>query len=401
MFSVDNFYTFFNSYYGWDSQKTVPWIFRPHGSKRLEESYPLLHGNVEFFINKALIMHDQENFSHEDSLYIYRQYLIENKKWSPSWQALQDGELFLAKFRSCSWPIFCHSEKNSDDIKWLENIGCIPCYYFWHGLISRDWFRHWKYHGSFQKPQVWKKRFLLYIRDCSGTRSYRMDIKKQLYKFKTQIDCDWDGTKNITSDFSAKISMDDAKDTAIHLVAETLFDQSKIHVTEKVFKPMVMKQPFILFATPGTLDYLKGYGFRTFDSVWDESYDNEKNPTIRMEKVVKLVTDLYQKTDSEFKDLMDQCQEIIDHNQQHFFSQSFENQLLDELHSNMQIALEIQHDRWLNDVGGSWFFVYDSMKKRNLKMPVLFEKDTHEVIAKIKNQYPERYQRLKEKYLWC
>ena len=34
-------------------------------------------------------------------------------------------------------------------------------------------------------------------------------------------------------------------------------------------------------------------------------------------------------------------------------------------------------------------------------MPVLFEKDTHEVIAKIKNQYPERYQRLKEKYLWC
>ena len=228
-----------------------------------------------------------------------------------------------------------------------------------------------------------------------------MDIKKQLYKFKTQIDCDWDGTKNITSDFSAKISMDDAKDTAIHLVAETLFDQSKIHVTEKVFKPMVMKQPFILFATPGTLDYLKGYGFRTFDSVWDESYDNEKNPTIRMEKVVKLVTDLYQKTDSEFKDLMDQCQEIIDHNQQHFFSQSFENQLLDELHSNMQIALEIQHDRWLNDVGGSWFFVYDSMKKRNLKMPVLFEKDTHEVIAKIKNQYPERYQRLKEKYLWC
>ena len=161
MFSVDNFYTFFNSYYGWDSQKTVPWIFRPHGSKRLEESYPLLHGNVEFFINKALIMHDQENFSHEDSLYIYRQYLIENKKWSPSWQALQDGELFLAKFRSCSWPIFCHSEKNSDDIKWLENIGCIPCYYFWHGLISRDWFRHWKYHGSFQKPQVWKKRFIL------------------------------------------------------------------------------------------------------------------------------------------------------------------------------------------------------------------------------------------------
>ena len=406
MFSVDNFYKFFDSYYGWNAKKIVPWIFIPHGSKNLGNSYGLLEDDyfeiskIPYFMNKVLVMHDQESFFHEDSLYIYRQYLVESKK-SPAWQNLEDWEIFLGKLRSCSWPIICHSEKNSKDIQWLEDFGCIPCHYFWHGLIARDWFRHWKYHGSFQHPRSWEKRFLLYIRDCSGKRSYRSKVKNLLSGYQDQIDCDWHGQKNITSDFSAKICIEDAHRTAIHLVSETLFDESKIHATEKVFKPMVMKQPFILFATAGTLDYLKSYGFQTFDSVWDEKYDLEKNPTKRMKKVVKLITDLYHKTDSEFNDIMNKCQQIVDHNQQHFFSQSFENQLLNELHTNMETAMKIQHDRWLEDVGGGWFAVVDSVKKRNIEIPDEFEKQTYQIIAAMKSQYPDRYLKLKKRYPWC
>ena len=40
-----------------------------------------------------------------------------------------------------------------------------------------------------------------------------------LYDVKDQVDTDWDNVSNITSDFSAKISVEDAQNTAVHLVA--------------------------------------------------------------------------------------------------------------------------------------------------------------------------------------
>ena len=194
MFSVDNFYEFFNSCYGLKSKNIVPWSFRPHGSKNLAESFPLIekypHASMELAelqISNALIMHDQESFFHDHCMHIYRTDLLGNKK-NPAWQEMTNEELFLQKWRTCSWPIFCHSEKNSKDIAWVEQTGCIPCYYFWHGLIARDWFRHWKHYNNLQNQSTWQKRFLLYIRDCSGTRSYRSDIKNRLYELKDQID---------------------------------------------------------------------------------------------------------------------------------------------------------------------------------------------------------------------
>ena len=407
MFSVDNFYEFFNSCYGSKSKNIVPWIFRPHGSKNLAESFPLIekhpHASMELAelqISNALIMHDQESFFHDHCMHIYRTDLLCNKK-NPAWQEMTNEELFLQKWRTCSWPIFCHSEKNSKDIAWVEQTGCIPCYYFWHGLIARDWFRHWKHYNNLQNQSTWQKRFLLYIRDCSGTRSYRSDIKNRLYELKDQIDTDWDRTRNLSSDFSAKISMEDGQNTAIHLVAETLFDESKIHVTEKVFKPMVMEQPFILFSAPHTLEYLRNYGFRTFDHIWDESYDQEKNPSVRMDKIINLIKKLCNKSNTEFQDIIFHCREIIDHNKKYFFSDRFEEILLNELHYNMQIAIQEQQNRSVIDPGGSIFFVYDNIIKKNISISPHLKEDMRNIIAVMSTQYPKRYQLIKQKYPWC
>jgi hypothetical protein len=143
MFSVDNFYDFFKSHYGWERARMSPWIFRTHGSKNLSDVHSLvekrLHTelpSMEFSLNNALILHDQEPFAVCDSLYIYRHSFLENKK-DPLFLHMTDQELFLQGWRSCSWPIFCHSEKNSEDIAWIEKIGCGPCYYFWHAHYQR------------------------------------------------------------------------------------------------------------------------------------------------------------------------------------------------------------------------------------------------------------------------
>lgn len=402
MFSVDNFYEFFKSYYGSKKTDILPWIFLPHGSKKLETAVPFLPID-EYDIsqpNNTLIFHDQESFFHDDSLHIYRNYLMNNKNQA-AWQEMTDRELFLHKWRSCSWPIFCHSEKDSSDIKWVEDTGCIPCYYFWHGLISRDWFRHWKHHADIDARENWKKRFLLYIRDFSGTRSYRVKVKQELCSLKDQIESNWTDTLNTPSDFSAKIIPQDAQNTAIHIVAETVFTDSKIHVTEKIFKPMVMKQPFIVFAGPGTLQYLKSYGFRTFDSVWNESYDLENNAEIRLDKILHLINYLYHQPAKEFHSIMNQCREIVDHNHRHFFSDAFEKQMLDELHVNVGLAIQEQQRRSVIDPGGSLFFLRDSVTKRGLKLADNLEKIVQNTIEISKNLYPDRYQLLKSQYDWC
>jgi hypothetical protein len=407
MFSVDNFYEFFKAHYGWEKFRISPWIFRTHGSKNLSDVHSLvekrLHTelpNMEFPLNNALVLHDQEPFAVDDLLYIYRQSFLENKK-DPLFLQLTDQELFLQRWRSCSWPIFCHSEKNSSDIAWIEKIGCIPCYYFWHALIARDWFRHWKHREDMHNNASWKQRFLLYIRDCSGTRTYRSQVKNMLYDIKDQIDADWDNTRNVTADFSAKISVEDAQNTAVHLIAETVFSDSKIYVTEKTFKPMVMKQPFIVFAGPGTLQYLKNYGFRTFDCVWDESYDLEQDHDMRLAKIVKIIKDLSAKSDNEFKTIIEQCKEIVDHNHRYFFSDIFENVLLDELHANMRAAITEQQRKTCLDPGGSLFSIYDSMLKRKISIPLIMETNMKYIIDAMKSRYPKRYQLAKQKYPWC
>jgi hypothetical protein len=222
-----------------------------------------------------------------------------------------------------------------------------------------------------------------------------------LYDIKDQVDTDWDNSRNITADFSAKISVEDAQNTAIHLVAETIFHESKIHVTEKTFKPIVMKQPFIVFSGPGTLQYLKSYGFRTFDCIWDESYDLEQDHDTRLEKIINIIKDLSRKSDKEFENIIDKCREIVDHNHRHFFSDVFEDMLLNELHSNVKEAIKEQQNKTCVDPGGSFFYAYDSMLQRKISIPSEIKRYMECMIDAMKRRYPERYQMIKLKYPWC
>ena len=85
---------------------------------------------------------------------------------------------------------------------------------------------------------------------------------------------------------SASADIPREQDAFWHVVTETVFYHSKMHLTEKIFKPIVNKQPFMLLAAPDNLAYLKSYGFKTFDSVIDEDYDICQDNQERINKVV-------------------------------------------------------------------------------------------------------------------
>ena len=63
------------------------------------------------------------------------------------------------------------------------------------------------------------------------------------------------------------------QNSLVHITAESYFFERKIHLTEKTYKPIAYKQPFIMLSSPGSLKHLKDLGFKTFSDFWDESYD--------------------------------------------------------------------------------------------------------------------------------
>lgn len=79
-----------------------------------------------------------------------------------------------------------------------------------------------------------------------------------------------------------------------NLVIETNFDmdQHSWFLTEKTLKAMLCGVPFVVAATPGFLQGLRRMGFKTYDSIWDESYDNILDHQQRLCAIIQLCDDL-------------------------------------------------------------------------------------------------------------
>ena len=64
-------------------------------------------------------------------------------------------------------------------------------------------------------------------------------------------------------------------DAWINVVTEAFpFVEQDLFITEKTFKPMLQLQPFMIQGNRHTLARLRDYGYHTFSSLWDESYDD-------------------------------------------------------------------------------------------------------------------------------
>ena len=140
---------------------------------------------------------------------------------------------------------------------------------------------------------------------------------------------------------SADIS-DESTDALWHVVPETVFYDDSLHLTEKIFKPIVIRRPFMLVGGVGNLAYLKSYGFKTFDRWIDESYDNETDPEARLRMVSDQLD--YLRT-QDITQMHEQMQEVLEYNHQHFYGK-FKEIIVDELLGNFKKQVNwYNHDR--------------------------------------------------------
>ena len=105
--------------------------------------------------------------------------------------------------------------------------------------------------------------------------------------------------------------------SCINIVTETSFQDNELFISEKILKPIIGYQPFIVLGPQYYLKELKKLGFKTFDSIWDESYDNEEDFKKRYEKVLKLVLKINEKDISEVNEMYKSVKDICIYNRNH------------------------------------------------------------------------------------
>lgn len=106
--------------------------------------------------------------------------------------------------------------------------------------------------------------------------------------------------------------------SSYNIVSET-HDFGETFVTEKIWKPMLMEQIFVVHSKPQYLQKLREMGFKTFNNLFDESYDNEQDGDKRIDSIVKLCKFL---KDQKAEQLYKESESIRKHNSKHFFETS-------------------------------------------------------------------------------
>ena len=363
MFSVDNFYNYLNHYLQCKKKDAVLKTFTPHGSRLLKDiiipSYQTCKSKPYRFASQ-LAMFDQEPIEMEyfiDWINFDPDSFPEDYEYNATgdlYKNLSPEEFIFRHFSSVGQSILCHSERNSLEVALFEQNGFKTVHYFYHGLIAQDWFRHWAHYEMQTSSNA--KRLGMYCRDATGSRAYRLDLLEKLvpykdnlyynlqdpiYKLRPMLNVHYESTdEQYNSAASATIVIEDTEKFDIQLVPETLFRTQKTHLTEKVFKPIAMQQPFIVVGPPNSLEYLKSYGFQTFSKYWDESYDKILDANERMDAIIQVVDRISSMGEREYKMMLRSVRGIAMYNRQRFYSGQFTQIMLNELHVNLGKAFD-------------------------------------------------------------
>ena len=244
-----------------------------------------------------------------------------------------------------SGKIVLHSEIGTEPDK-IKQQGWVPVYWFSHAyLCSEFYFRHYR---KLKMVTNYSCRPIVYpwLSTNRLLRQHRVDFLELLDLTKgcySLLNPDPNGLTfsgpvparsfDEHGNHSAEIKMDALtpwNTSFLHVVSETVW-QDRIHFTEKIFKPVVLHQPFVVLQAPGSLEYLRSYGFQTFGNWWDESYDNIQDPNERLRAIADIVNwiatqDLYS--------MREEMSGVLEHNFRHFY-ENIPDLVLNELRANL------------------------------------------------------------------
>ena len=287
--------------------------------------------------------------------------------------------------------ILVTTERDSDALNYVtEKFGFITCYGFFHIFAAHDWFRGYQFDSRIIPVgnRLLKKKFIIFNRLTGNARIYRSlfvgelaqrkliesgyvsysdvcpehghyshnldqavdtykldvnyvnNIKQALDTLSHPMRIDYPDKDSIPNHSMVLSAVDQCMETFLHVVTETCYWERKCHLTEKIFKPIILRQPFVLLGCARNLEYFKSYGFKTFDRWWDESYDYIEDPVKRLQAVAAVVEYIASLTLGQLTVMLQEMEAVLEYNYRLFNSQEFLDRAWKELTDNLKIAVE-------------------------------------------------------------
>jgi hypothetical protein len=366
------------------------YLFRPHGSKEISDLIMYRQYNNDETCSIHVIFHDQELLDNDNyftticpNSKVYSDEDLSKSRHTIKMNNVRINLLF-AKANILNnrliydtskqiWnkTILIHSDWGSSKLPILADFNFI-CVFLWsHALIALDWFRY-ALHDPLLLKTLPSHKFLIYCRDWTGTREYRLKFQELMIAAEllpysiTSIHKSIDGVsiKDFTpvnpafrvtntkifdklndnsyhSNSSAVYSALDFNKTDISIILETVFDVDFVHLTEKTLRAFACGHPFILVAPQNSLKFLRTHGFKTFEPIINEDYDNESDPLCRLHMVIDSMTKLNQLPIAQYDNAISTLNEIAKFNKAHFFSNAFFDLVTTQYKDSMNDAVEL------------------------------------------------------------
>ena len=105
----------------------------------------------------------------------------------------------------------------------------------------------------------------------------------------------------------------------VEIVCESYFSGTTFFPTEKIWRPIMLKTPFIVQGPSNFLTNLKTLGFKTFDHWWDEGY-SEDPPIWQIKLIKEIINKISKKSTDELQEMYLSMTAVLDHNHQQLLS---------------------------------------------------------------------------------
>lgn len=158
-----------------------------------------------------------------------------------------------------------------------------------------------------------KIRFENYVLNYQG-----QELKIKSRKFDIQYDFDNYSTDKKIYQFytiAQSIPIDLYNESKVLMVVETtMSDHNEFHLTEKTIKALMTGIPFVLAGSYKFLENLRSLGFKTYNEIWSEEYDNIVDVDQRMNAIIETLNNIHAINWDQEK--INKCQLIAYHNKQ-------------------------------------------------------------------------------------
>lgn len=139
-----------------------------------------------------------------------------------------------------------------------------------------------------------------------------------------------DGKAN---DIDSRYQFLEIQKSFLYVATETVFQYPHPLMTEKSYKGITAKRPFVILGAQYSLKKLQDLGFKTFDKFWDEGYDSLRDPAEKLLSVYKIIESICQLPDDKLKNMLIEMTDILDHN---FITYAnLENTLMDKFEKDI------------------------------------------------------------------